>query len=87
MPTPEDYKDFQILGSNVTVILDGFGSFTLLASKILLESGLGKPDAEGVGMAVLDSVGKGGAHVAIENLNIMAGLVRTAGLLDRGRHP
>jgi N-acetyl-gamma-glutamyl-phosphate reductase len=38
-------------------------------------------------MAVLDSVGKGGAHVAIENLNIMAGFARTAGLLDRGCHP
>jgi N-acetyl-gamma-glutamylphosphate reductase len=38
-------------------------------------------------MAVLDSVGKGGAHVAIENLNIMAGFARTAGLLDRGFHP
>jgi N-acetyl-gamma-glutamyl-phosphate reductase len=38
-------------------------------------------------MTVLDSVGKGGAHVAIENLNIMAGLARTAGLLDRGCHP
>lgn len=38
-------------------------------------------------MVVLDSVGKGGAHVAIENLNIMAGFARTAGLLDRGSHP
>ena len=38
-------------------------------------------------MAVLDSVGKGGAHVAIENLNIMAGFARTAELLDRGFHP
>ena len=38
-------------------------------------------------MAVLDSVGKGGAHVAIENLNIMAGFARTTGLLDRGCHP
>jgi N-acetyl-gamma-glutamyl-phosphate reductase common form len=38
-------------------------------------------------MAVLDSVGKGGAQVAIENLNIMAGFARTAGLLDRGLHP
>jgi N-acetyl-gamma-glutamylphosphate reductase len=38
-------------------------------------------------MSVLDSVGKGGAQVAIENLNIMAGFARTAGLLDRGFHP
>lgn len=38
-------------------------------------------------MSVLDSVGKGGAQVAIENLNIMAGWHRTDGLLDRGLHP
>ena len=38
-------------------------------------------------MSVLDSIGKGGAHVAIENLNIMAGFNRTDGLLDRGMHP
>lgn len=38
-------------------------------------------------MSVLDSVGKGGAQVAIENLNIMAGLNRTDGLLDKGLHP
>jgi N-acetyl-gamma-glutamyl-phosphate reductase common form len=38
-------------------------------------------------MSVLDSIGKGGAQVAIENLNIMAGFDRTAGLRDRGLHP
>ncbi len=38
-------------------------------------------------MCVLDSVGKGGAQAAIENPNIMAGLSRTDGLLDRGVHP
>jgi N-acetyl-gamma-glutamyl-phosphate reductase common form len=38
-------------------------------------------------LSVLDSVGKGGAQVAIENLNIMAGFDRTDGLLDRGLHP
>jgi len=38
-------------------------------------------------MSVLDSVGKGGAQVGIENLNIMAGFARTDGLLDRGLHP
>src|SRR5688572_11187990 len=54
MHNPDDYKDYQILGQNLQVILDGFGSFTLLASKILLECGLGTPDAEGVGMVVLD---------------------------------
>jgi hypothetical protein len=54
MQNPEDYKNIQILGAVVQVVLDGFGSFTLLASKILLESGLGKMDAEGVGMAQLE---------------------------------
>lgn len=38
-------------------------------------------------MSVLDSVGKGGAQVGIENLNIMAGFDRTEGLLNRGLHP
>jgi len=38
-------------------------------------------------MSVLDSVGKGGAQVAIENLNIMAGFDRTEGLTDCGLHP
>jgi N-acetyl-gamma-glutamyl-phosphate reductase common form len=38
-------------------------------------------------MAVLDSVGKGGAQVGIENLNIMAGFARSDGLLDRGLYP
>jgi len=38
-------------------------------------------------MSVLDSVGKGGAQVAIENLNLMAGFDRTDGLLDCGMHP
>ncbi len=38
-------------------------------------------------MSVLDSVGKGGAQVGIENLNIMAGFDRTDGMLDRGLHP
>jgi N-acetyl-gamma-glutamyl-phosphate reductase common form len=38
-------------------------------------------------MSVLDSVGKGGAQVGIENLNIMAGFERTDGLLERGFHP
>lgn len=38
-------------------------------------------------ISVLDSVGKGGAQVSIENLNIMAGFKPTDGLLDRGAHP
>ncbi len=35
----------------------------------------------------LDSIGKGGAHAGIENMNLMFGLARTAGLTHRGRHP
>lgn len=37
--------------------------------------------------SVLDSVGKGGAQVGVENMNLMFGLDRTAGLSRRGRHP
>jgi len=54
MLNPEEFHEYQILGSNVQVILDGFGSFTLLASKILLDSGLGTMDDEGIGLAKLD---------------------------------
>ncbi|WP_044187469.1 hypothetical protein [Hyalangium minutum] len=54
MPNSENYKEYQTLGSTVQVTLDGFGSFTLLASKILLECGLGEMDTDGVGMAKLD---------------------------------
>jgi hypothetical protein len=54
MQNPDDYKEFQVLGANIQTILDGFGSFTLLASKILLEVGLGKMDDEGIGLVKLD---------------------------------
>lgn len=37
--------------------------------------------------SVLDSVGKGGAQVAIENMNLMFGIERTTGLTRRGAHP
>ena len=37
--------------------------------------------------AVLDSIGKGGAHAGVENMNLMFGLERTAGLTRRGQHP
>ncbi|MDH3689832.1 MAG: N-acetyl-gamma-glutamyl-phosphate reductase [Gammaproteobacteria bacterium] len=37
--------------------------------------------------SVLDSIGKGGAQVGIENMNLMFGLDRTAGLERRGLHP
>lgn len=38
-------------------------------------------------LAALDSVGKGGAHAGIENLNLLMGWPRTAGLTRRGLHP
>jgi len=38
-------------------------------------------------LSVLDSIGKGGAQVGIENMNIMFGLDRCTGLLKRGLHP
>lgn len=37
--------------------------------------------------SVLDSVGKGGAQVGIENMNLLFGLDRRAGLGRRGQHP
>lgn len=37
--------------------------------------------------SVLDSIGKGGAQVGIENMNLMFGLERTRGLTALGRHP
>jgi len=37
--------------------------------------------------SVLDSMGKGGAHAAVQNLNIMFGLDETLGLTRYGLHP
>ena len=37
--------------------------------------------------SVLDSIGKGGAQVGVENMNLMFGLPRTAGLSQLGLHP
>lgn len=37
--------------------------------------------------SVLDSVGKGGAHAAVQNLNLMFGLPERTGLERRGLHP
>jgi N-acetyl-gamma-glutamyl-phosphate reductase common form len=37
--------------------------------------------------SVLDSIGKGGAHAGVENMNLMLDLPRTLGLTRRGRHP
>ena len=38
-------------------------------------------------MSVLDSIGKGGAHVGVENMNRMLGLAPETGLSRRGLHP
>ena len=38
-------------------------------------------------LSALDSIGKGGAQVGIENVNSMLGLPRTTGLERRGLHP
>lgn len=37
--------------------------------------------------SALDSLGKGGAHVGVENMNLMFGLERSAGLGRRALHP
>ena len=37
--------------------------------------------------SVLDSVGKGGAHVGVQNMNLMFGLDETTGLTRLGAHP
>jgi N-acetyl-gamma-glutamyl-phosphate reductase common form len=37
--------------------------------------------------SVLDSIGKGGAHAGVQNLNILFGLEETTGLLRYGMHP
>ncbi len=38
-------------------------------------------------LAALDSIGKGGAQAGVENMNLMLGLERTAGLGRLGLHP
>jgi hypothetical protein len=48
----EDLKNFQVIGATLRPIMGGFGSFTLIASKFLLEEGIGEPDE--TMMAVLD---------------------------------
>lgn len=40
----EELKKYQVIGANLQNILAGFGSFTLIASKFLLEEGIGTPD-------------------------------------------
>jgi N-acetyl-gamma-glutamyl-phosphate reductase common form len=51
--------------------------------------GLEVDEARGrvVVMSVLDSLGKGGAHAGVQNMNLVLGLDETAGLTRRGLHP
>lgn len=42
-----DSAQFQVLGANLQIVIDGFGSFTLIANRILLEEGLGTDDGRG----------------------------------------
>ncbi|WP_257452958.1 hypothetical protein [Archangium lipolyticum] len=42
-----DAGKFQVLGSNLQIVIDGFGSFTLIAKSILVEEGLGTEDGSG----------------------------------------
>ena len=37
--------------------------------------------------SVLDSIGKGGAHAGVQNLNVMFGLDENTGLSRSGMHP
>jgi len=48
VPTQVDVGQFQVLGANLQIVLDGFGSFSVLANNILLEEGLGTNDGHGV---------------------------------------
>jgi hypothetical protein len=43
-----DARQFQVLGANLQIVIDGFGTFSLLASKLLLEEGLGVMDRNGM---------------------------------------
>lgn len=38
-------------------------------------------------LSVLDSIGKGGAHAAVQNMNLLFGLEETTGLKRTGMHP
>ncbi len=47
MQSHTDAGQFQVLGSNLQIVLDGFKSFTIIANKLLLEEGLGADDGYG----------------------------------------
>jgi hypothetical protein len=47
MWTPEKLKNIDVLGANLQSIVDGFGTFSLLANRILLDEKLGKEGKDG----------------------------------------
>lgn len=42
------FENIQVLGANLSNVLNAFGSFQLLASRIMLEEGLGAESADGI---------------------------------------
>lgn len=44
MPNRDNLEGYSIVGTNMQAIMGGFGSFTLIASKLLLREGIGTPD-------------------------------------------
>jgi hypothetical protein len=48
MRSPIDAREFQVLGQNLQIVIDGFQSFTMIANKLLLEEGLGTNGGNGM---------------------------------------
>lgn len=47
MQTPDQFADVEVLGANLQAIVDGFGNFSLLGNRILLDEGLGASGGDG----------------------------------------
>jgi hypothetical protein len=47
MQTPDQFEDVDVLGANLQSIVDGFGTFSLLGNRILLDEGLGISGGDG----------------------------------------
>jgi hypothetical protein len=47
MQTFEQFSDVDVLGANLQTIVDGFGNFSLLGNRILLDEGLGASGGDG----------------------------------------
>jgi hypothetical protein len=54
MWTKDDLKQYQVLGANLQATMGGFGSFTRIASKFLLEEGIGTADDTGMAHLVAE---------------------------------